>query len=698
MIYPQTRRTDTVEEHFGAAIADPYRWLEGDTRNHPEVAEWVGAQDELARAHLAELPGRETFRQRLTELHDHARLTASIKRGDRYFFTRNAGLNDQETLVMREGAEGPDRVLIDPNLWSEDGAAALAEWAISEDGRYVAFARQEGGTDWRTIRILDVETGDVLPDKIAWARFTAIAWAHEGSGFFYSRFPEPPTENAFEAPVAHHAVYFHALGTAQAHDRLVHATPAEPFLIHVISVMPDGRYAAIYSAPGAGSNALSIIDLQDPSWTPRPVIETYRQKWFVAGNQGPQFFLSTDQGAERGKIVTVDLAAAEPRFTDLVDERDDATLNDASLLGGRLLVTWLVDAKTEIRRYLPNGTPDGTVALPGIGTAGGFCGHPDDDEAFFIFTGYDAPTTIYHYDIASRHLEVWARPEVAIDLSRIAVEQRFYQSKDGTRIPIFVVCRADARAPAPTVLYGYGGYGISMLPYYSPAVLAWVEAGGAYAVANLRGGGEYGRAWHDAGRLANKQNVFDDFIAAAEYLKSEGIASADGLAIQGESNGGLLVAAVTNQRPDLFAAALPGVGVMDMLRFARFTGGQFWIGDYGDPAKEADFRNLLSYSPYHTIRPGTPYPAILVTTADTDDRVVPAHSFKYVAALQAAGLGDRPRILRVDKRAGHGAGKPTGKAIDELADLWAFAAHWTGLDYASALRTLLRPMSWDQAI
>jgi prolyl oligopeptidase len=684
MIYPETRRTDTVEKHFGTAVADPYRWLEGDARRHPEIADWIRAQDALARVHLAALPDRDYFRQRLSALLDHARLTPPEKRGNRYFFTRNPGLDNQAVLVVREGAARSDRVLIDPNGWSEDGATALAEWAVSENGQYVAYATQEGGSDWRTIRVLDVQNGNVLPDEIAWARFTAIAWARHGSGFFYSRFPEPPAENAFEAPVTHHAIYFHALGTTQAEDRLVHATPKGQLRIQTIGVTRDGRYAVISSTPGAGGNALSIIDLGEPDWTPRPIVETYEHNWAVVGNRGARLLLATDEGAERGKIVTLDLAETELRFVDLVVQLEDGTLNDVAFLGGTLFATYLVDAKTEIRRYLIDGTPDGSIELPGIGTAGGFRGRPDDDEAFFVFTGHNAPTTIYRYDVASGNRTVWAEPKVAIDLDRIAVEQRFYRSKDGTRIPMFVVRRADVQTPVPTILYGYGGYGISMVPYYSPAVLAWVEAGGAYAVANLRGGGEYGKAWHDAGRLANKQNVFDDFIAAAEYLKSEGIATHDGLAIQGESNGGLLVAAVINQRPDLFAAALPGVGVMDMLRFARFTGGQFWIGDYGDPAKEADFRNLLSYSPYHTIRSGTSYPAILVTTADTDDRVVPAHSFKYVAALQATDLGDRPRILRVDTGAGHGAGKPIGKALDELADLWAFAARWTGLNLAAS--------------
>lgn len=680
MIYPETRRTDIVETHFGIDVADPYRWLEGDARTHPDVADWARAQDDLARSHLAGLPGRDHFRQRLAQLSDHAQLTAPVKRGRRYFFTRNPGLEDQAVLVMRSGSDGPDRVLIDPNLWSKDGSSALAEWAVSIDGRHVAHAVQKEGSDWRTIRVLDVETGTILPDEICWARFTGIAWAHDGSGFFYCRFPKPPTTNAFDAPAIRHSVWFHTLGTSQDDDRQVHATPEGQVMIHAVSVTADGRYAVILSMPGVGSNTLAIIDLQDPGWTLRPVIDTPDHSWSVAGNQGSRFFVATDNGAERGRIVQVDLDDPQLRVLDLIEQREDATLNDAVYLGGRLLVSYQIDARFEIRRHHPDGTPDGTIELPGIGTAGGFRGHPDDREVFYVFTGHNAPTTICRYDMGTRTQTIWARPDVAIDLDRISVEQRFCRSADGTRVPMFVIRRADVQGPAPTILYGYGGFGISMVPYFSPAVLAWVEAGGTYVVANLRGGGEYGKAWHDAGRLANKQNVFDDFIAAAEYLKAEGIAAADGLAVQGESNGGLLVAAVVNQRPDLFAAALAGVGVMDMLRFARFTNGQFWTSDFGDPGQEADFRNLLSYSPYHTICPEVRYPAILVSTADTDDRVVPAHSFKYTAALQNADLGDRPRILRVEMRAGHGAGKPVGQALDETADLWAFAARWTGLD------------------
>ena len=684
MTYPETRRTAVVEEHFGTAVADPYRWLEGDVGRDPEVAAWVAAQDRAARDYLAGLPLRDAFRRRLTRLFDHERLTAPEKRGERYFFLRNAGLENQAVLMVREGPGGPDRslpdrILIDPNSWSAEGTTALAEWSPSEDGARVAFAVQDGGTDWRTIRVLNIASGALLEDEVAWARFTTIAWAKDGSGFFYSRFPAPGEDASPETRVAGHAVYFHALGTPQDQDRLLYSTPDQPHLVHLAGVTEDGRYAVIYSSPGSGGSAPSVVDLESPGWTPRTLAADFDSYRAVFASIGTKFFLTTQDGAARGRMVTLDLGDAEPAFVELVPEKE-GVLNEAALLGGRSIASYLVDAKTEVERFRLDGTPDGAVDLPGIGSAGGFRGRATDDEAFFVFTSYNAPTTICRYDVAADARTVWAAPKVAAELDRIVVEQRFYASRDGTKVPMFVVRPQDVADPAPTMLHAYGGYGISVIPAYSPAHLAWVERGGILAVANIRGGGEYGRGWHDGGRLLHKQNSFDDFIAAAEYLKAEGIAAPDGLVIQGESNGGLLVGAVVNQRPELFAAALPGVGVMDMLRFDRFTAGRLWVGEFGDPANAADFRNLLAYSPCHTIRPGRPYPAILATTADTDDRVVPAHSFKYVAALQAADLGDRPRLLRVDTRAGHGAGKPIGQVIEEVADMWAFAARWTGLD------------------
>jgi len=676
--YPASKRIDVIDVHFGTTIPDSYRWLEHDVRSDPDVAAWVDAQNQATRAHLDALPGREVFKARLDAAFDHERVSPPRKCNNRYFYTRNAGLESQASLYVRETVHGPGRVLIDPRSWSEDGATALAEWSPSKDGSRLAYAVQDGGTDWRTIKVLDVDAGEVLDDEVKWARFTEISWARNGSGFFYSRYPAPEQETESQNGVVDHAIYFHALGTAQAKDRLLHATPDQPNLLHLVDVTDDGRYALIYSMPGTGGNALAVVDLGSDDWTPRTLVDGVDVEWSVIGNAGTSLFIMTSQDAPRRKIVTLDLAKADPLPLTLIEEQE-SVLNGAWLLGGRLLASYLVDARTDVRRFTLDGRPDGAVALPGIGSAGGFRGDPEDPEAFFVFTSFNAPTTVYRYAIANNTLTVWAAPDMPIDLDRIVVDQHFYLSKDGTRVPMFVVRQAAAQGPAPTLLYAYGGFGISMVPFYSPALLAWVEQGGAVAIANIRGGGEYGKAWHDAGRRANKQNSFDDFIAAAEYLQAEGIASIDGLAIQGESNGGLLIGAVVNQRPDLFAVALPGVGVLDMLRFDRFTGGSLWKTDFGDPAVEADFRNLLSYSPYHNIDASKAYPAILATTADTDNRVVPGHTFKYIAAVQAARPGRKPHLVRIETRAGHGGGKPMDKVIEELADMWTFAAHWTGL-------------------
>lgn len=681
MIYPPTDRVDVADEYFGQRVADPYRWLENDIRRDPAVSAWVDAQNELSAPYLAGLTAREVFRERLAALFDHERFTTPEKRGKRYFFTRNAGLDNQAVLCIREGVNGLDRELINPNAWSTDGATALAEWAPSEDGSRLAYAVQEGGSDWRSIRVIDVDSGTLLDDEIKWARFTSIAWVKDGSGFFYSRNPEPEQNAEYVALALGHAVYFHRLGTAQSEDRLIHAPEADFPMIHTVEITADGRYAVIYSTALTGGNGVVLLDLGEPDWPIRTVIDTFEHSWLLVGSIGTRLFLSTQWGAERGRIVITELTGADAVFTELVAEQD-RVIKFGALVGNRLIVSYMQDAKTQVERYRIDGTPDGTVALPGVGSAGAFYGRPGDDEAFFVFTSHDTPTRIYRYDVVSNSITVWAEPSVPVDLANITVEQHFYASKDGAQVPIFTVRRADVTAPAPTMLTAYGGFGISMVPFYSPAVMAWVEQGGVYAVANIRGGGEYGKAWHDAGRGQQKQNSFDDFIAAGEFLKREGITLSDGLAIHGESNGGLLIGAVVNQRPELFAAAIVNVGVLDMLRFGHFTGGQFWTQEFGSPDVEADFENLLSYSPLHNIRPGVSYPALLVSTADTDDRVVPAHSFKYAATLQASDLGARPQLLRVETRAGHGSGKPTDKAIAEVADMWAFAAHWVGLSVA----------------
>ncbi|ATY34096.1 prolyl oligopeptidase family serine peptidase [Sphingomonas psychrotolerans] len=679
--YPQTRRVDVVEEQFGVKVADPYRWLENDVRNDKEVADWVAAQNKVTDAYLATLPGRQPFADRIKALFNYERFGAPVKKGGRYFYAHNAGLQNQAVLWVRDTLEGEGRVLIDPNGWSKDGATALAEWLPSEDGKLLAYSIQDGGTDWRTIKVIDTATGKETGDEISWAKYTmGLSWAKDGSGFFYSRYPEPPAEAKFQALNENHKIYFHKLGTPQSADRLVYETPASPKLSHYAGITDDGRYLVIGTTEGTDNrNLVHIVDLNDSKWQARTIIGKLENDWSAVGNKGSVFYFSTNAGAPRDRIVSIDIA--DPGLTpkEIVPEQKE-TLAGASIVGDRLILNYMVDARTEVRRYTLDGKADGKVALPGIGTASGFGGELGDPETFFAFTSFNYPTTIFRYDVTTGKSTPWAQPKVAFDPSQYKVEQRFYASKDGTRVPMFVVRKATTTGPAPTLLWGYGGFNVPYTPAFSAARVAWMEQGGVFVLANIRGGGEYGKAWHDGGRLANKQNVFDDFIAAGEYLIEQGIAGKDQLAIQGGSNGGLLVGAVVNQRPDLFAAALPAVGVMDMLRFDRWTAGRYWVDDYGYPSKEADFKRLYAYSPYHNIKGGRAYPAILVTTADTDDRVVPGHSFKYTAALQAADIGDKPHLARIETRAGHGSGKPTDKIIEEAADLYAFAAKWTGLE------------------
>ena len=679
--YPQTRRVDVVEPQFGVNVADPYRWLENDVRNDNEVRAWVAAQNQVTDAYLARLPLRDAFKARMTELYDYERYGIPRKRENHYFYAKNDGLQNQSVLFVRDGLSGEGRVLIDPNGWSADGATALAEWTPSEDGKLLAFAIQDGGSDWRTVKVMDVATGKIHSDELKWLKFGGgVEWAKDGSGFYYSRFPAPAAGQDFQEQSLNQKIYFHKLGSTQDADRLVYATPDHPDYGHYPTITEDGRWLVVTSAIGTDDRyEVTLIDLTKPSAKPRTLVKGFTNNYSFIGNQGTNFYFVTNHGAPKLKLVAMDVAKAAPDAVTVIAE-DDATLNGVSLIGGKLVASYLVDAKTEVRVHDTKGALVRKVALPGIGTAGGFGGRADDAETFFSFTSFNRPTSIYRYDVATGTASEWASPPLKFNPDDFTVEQKFYASKDGTRVPMFIVRKKDTTGPVPTVLYGYGGFNVSMTPGYSPTRIAWLERGGAYAVANLRGGGEYGKAWHDAGRLANKQNVFDDFIAAGEYLVSTGITTKDQLAIQGGSNGGLLVGAVINQRPDLFAAAVPAVGVMDMLRFNRWTAGRYWVDDYGYPDRETDFRALLAYSPYHNIKGGRDHPAVLVTTADTDDRVVPGHSFKYISALQAAeGTGSRPHLIRIETRAGHGSGKPTTKIIEEAADVAAFLAEWTSM-------------------
>ena len=679
--YPKTATVDVSDTSFGERVADPYRWLEADVRTDAKVRDWVTAQNKVSGAYLAKLPGRDIFEKRLRELFAFERMGVPQIAGAAYFYTRNTGLQNQSTLWVapRDGSI-PPRLLLDPNAWAKDGATALAEWAPSEDGRYLAYAVQDGGTDWRTLKIIDVATGKTLDEAVHWVKFSRIAWKRDGGGFFYSRFPEPKEGAAFQSLNLNQSIWFHAVGTAQATDVQIHATPSQPKLNHGAEVSDDGRWLIISSSAGTDPrNAVTLVALDEAAAKPRTLIANLDNDWAFAGSNGNRMWFRTDKDAPKGRIVRIDVAKARAKPVEIVAQTTD-TLVGASMVGSHLIVAYLGDAKSQAERFTLEGKPLGKIELPGIGTAAGFGGRFGEGETFYSFSSFATPPTIYSFNAETNRSAVFFAPKVAFDPADYVTDQVFYPSKDATPIPMFIVRKKSAsKGPAPTLLYGYGGFNVSLTPGFSAARLAWLEQGGVLAIANLRGGGEYGKDWHDAGRLARKQNVFDDFIAAGEYLVAQGITSHDKLAIQGGSNGGLLVGAVVNQRPDLFAAALPAVGVMDMLRFDQFTAGRYWVDDYGSPAVEADWRALRAYSPYHNIRAGVDYPAVLVTTADTDDRVVPGHSFKYTAALQAADVGTKPHIIRIETRAGHGAGKPTDKIIDETADEWAFVARWTGM-------------------
>jgi len=679
--YPDTARVDQVDTLHGERVADPYRWLENDVRQDAQVKAWVDAQNRVTDGFLETLPGRARIAARLKTLWNFEKFGVPRVRGARIFFTRNAGLQNQFALYAQDGTVAEPRLLIDPNAWSKDGATALGEWSPSRDGRLVAYSVQDGGSDWRTVKVLDAATGLDTSDRLDWVKFSGLAWNADGSGFYYSRFPAPQKGAEFQSLNLNHKVYFHRLGTAQSADVLIYATPEQPKLLHSVQTSDDGRWLLIYSAAGTDERyEVTAVDLAGDG-KPHTLIKGFDHSWALAGTDGGTMFMVTNRDAPRYRLVALDAASPGTPLRQIVAE-GVGTIDAASLLGNRLMVSTLEDAKSVVRSYALNGGAPRTLALPGIGTATGFEGDADSPVTYYSYSSFNAPPTIYRYDASANRSTVFKAPSVPFDASQYEVKQIFFISKDGTRVPMFVAHRRglDLATGAPTLLYGYGGFNVSLTPSFSVSRLAWMEMGGVLAVANLRGGGEYGKAWHDAGRLANKQNVFDDFIGAGEALVKAGITTPRQLAIQGGSNGGLLVGAVVNQRPDLFAAALPAVGVMDMLRFSQFTAGRYWTDDYGDPADLAAFRALRAYSPYHNIRAGQRYPAILVTTADTDDRVVPGHSFKYTAALQSAKLGDQPHLIRIETRAGHGAGKPTDKIIAEAADQWAFIARFTGLE------------------
>jgi prolyl oligopeptidase len=684
--YPDTPRGPQVDDYHGTRVPDPYRWLEDV--DAPETRTWIAAENAVTEAFLARVPQREAIRRRLTAVWDYPRYGTPFKKHGAYFFFKNDGLQNQAVLYHQPTREAEPVVLLDPNTFSADGTVALSAVALSEDGRRLAYASAVSGSDWNEIRVRDVTTGQNLPDRISWVKFSGIAWTHDHRGFFYSRYPTPEGADPLLAVNRYHRLYYHRLGTDQVEDLLVYERPDQPDWGIGGSVTEDGRYLVLTLWLGTDRrNRVFYLDLADPG-APRldgPVVallDRFDAGYHFVSNDGRRFYFRTDLDAPRGRLIAVDLDRPAAQAWQTVVPEGDEVLEGAVAARDCFAAAYLRDAHSRVRLFHRDGRPLGELPLPTLGTAAELSVESGQDtELFFSFTSYLFPTTIYRHDLTTGRTEIFKAPAGTFDARPYVTEQVFYHSADGTRIPMFLTRRRDLPrdGTAATYLYGYGGFNINLTPAFSPAVQVWLEMGGIFAVPNLRGGGEYGEAWHEAGMLEHKQNVFDDFVAAAEHLIAEGYTTPARLAIGGGSNGGLLVGAAMTQRPELFGAALPAVGVMDMLRYHQFTIGWAWVPEYGSADDPRHFANLYGYSPLHQLRPGTAYPATLITTADHDDRVVPGHSFKFAAALQAAQSGDRPALIRIETKAGHGAGKPTAKLIDEATDRWAFLVAVLGI-------------------
>jgi prolyl oligopeptidase len=679
--YPQTRTVPQVDDYFGTKVADPYRWLEDD--NAADTKAWVEAENAVTFAYLDKIAARDTIRKRLTTLWNYERYGLPRKRGDHYVITRNDGLQNQAVYYRAKSLDGTPDVLLDPNTLSADGTVAVSGTTFSDDGRYMAYSLAESGSDWIRWKVREIATGKDLPDQVRWSKFSSAAWLHDGSGFFYSRFDAPKEGEALTGVNKNQKVYFHKLGTPQDADVLTYARPDQPDWGLGADVTDDGKYLLIYQSEGTDpKNRIFVKDLSRPDAKVEPFLNDFDAMYNIVGNDGETFYVLTNQGAPRKRLVAITLGQPAPAAwkTLIAEGPKQDVLDDVTMAANRFVATWQIDAQNKLRVYGLDGAMAHEVTLPAIGAVT-FTGRREQPEGFYAFASFAYPTAILRLDVASGRSTTYKQPKVAFDPAQYETVQIFYPSKDGTRVPMFITHKKGLtkNGANPTYLYGYGGFDISLTPSFSPANLAWMEMGGIYAVANLRGGGEYGKAWHDAGRLNNKQNVFDDFIAAAEYLIKEKHTATPKLAIGGGSNGGLLVGAAMTQRPDLFGAALPAVGVMDMLRFHKFTIGWAWKSDYGSSETKEGFDVLYKYSPLHNLKPGTAYPATMITTADHDDRVVPAHSFKFAAALQAAHKGPNPVLIRIETKAGHGAGKPTSKQIEEAADKWAFLTATLGV-------------------
>ncbi|WP_457674294.1 prolyl oligopeptidase family serine peptidase [Thiolapillus sp.] len=670
--YPHAPRGGQTDDYHGVRVADPYRWLE--ELDSAETRRWVEAENRLTENWLKRFPAREKYRQRLTELWNFERYSVPWKEGGRYFFKRNDGLQNQAVVYTLRRLDEKPRVLIDPNKLSEDGTVALKGAAVSPDGRYYAYGISDAGSDWTEWRVRDIETGRDLDDRLQWIKFSGASWSADSKGFYYARYDAPKKGQKLKSVNYFPKLYYHRVGDPQDRDRLIYHRPDHKDWSFSGTATDDGRYLLISVGRGTEQkNLLYFQDLQHPDRGIRPVVEQWQASYEYLGNQGSRFWFLSNDEAPRGRILEIDLEnPARANWKEVVPQGPD-TIESASMINDSFILSYLHDAWHKVIIQPLEGKAR-ELALPGMGSAGGFYGKRTDKETFYSWTSFNTPNRIYHLDLETGKSRLFKAPKLGFNPDDYVTRQVFYKSKDGTRVPMFISHRKDLKPDAntPTLLYGYGGFNISLTPWFSVSRLVWMESGGIYAVPNLRGGGEYGEEWHQAGTKTRKQNVFDDFIAAGEWLVNNGYTSPKHLGIMGGSNGGLLVGAVLLQRPELFAAALPAVGVMDMLRFNKFTIGWAWESDYGSPENEEEFRALYAYSPYHNVKKGVCYPPTLVTTADHDDRVFPAHSFKFTAALQAAQGCDNPVLIRIETRAGHGAGKPTSKRIEEAADMLAF--------------------------
>lgn len=681
LVYPVTRTTNQVDTYHGIEIADPYRWLEDD--NSAETKAWVAAQNRLTFDYFKQIPQRDAIRKRMKRLWGFERFGVPFKEGDRYFYTHNDGLQNQAVLYTLPSLDAKPRVLLDPNRLSRDGTIALSGLSVSHDGNYLAYGISVAGSDWEEWKIRDVRTGRDTTDDLKWVKDSGAAWTRDGSGIFYSRFDAPSEATKLTAANYFQKLYFHRLGTPQSADKLIYHRDDHKDWGFAGDVTEDGRYLIISVWQGTDRrNRVYYLDLTRADAQVVELLNDFDAQYQFIDNGGPVFWFRTDLDAPRGRVIAVDITKpGRANWREVVPQAAE-TLAGANLVNNSFICTYLKDAHSQVKIFSTAGSLVREIELPGIGTTGGFGGKRTDTETFYSFSGYTTPGIIYRYDLTTGTSSVFREPKVAFIPADYETKQVFYASKDGTRVPMFITYKKGIKLDGqnPTLLYGYGGFDISITPSFSVANLVWMEMGGVYAVANIRGGNEYGEAWHEAGMKLHKQNVFDDFIAAAEWLVANGYTCPKKLAISGASNGGLLIGACETQRPDLFGACLPQVGVMDMLRFNKFTIGWGWTSDYGSPEDPEEFRALRAYSPLHNIRPGTPYPPTLVLTGDHDDRVVPAHSFKFAATMQAAQSGDAPVLIRIETRAGHGAGKPTSKILDEAADKWAFLVKALGMN------------------